>query len=344
MKIIDESKLDFCDVMIRPVMGNINSRADVNLSRTFKFKHSPKTLTCVPIIAANMDTIGTFAMAKVLQNYQILTALHKFYSVSAISDAIDNGLNSNYLAFTTGIRDADFIRLEYFKESPISQLINIIMIDVPNGYIKAFADNCKKIRKMFPTHIIMAGNIVTTDMTAQLLNNCGIDVVKVGIGPGKACLTRSMTGVGYPQLSAVIETAKEAHIFDGHVISDGGCKTSGDIAKALGAGADFVMIGSMLAGHDECGGEIIYDQISLEEHVPKYMKFYGMSSTEAMEKYYGKVAAHQASEGKTILVDHKGPVENTIKEILGGLRSACTYVGAKNIEELDKLTTFVKVK
>jgi GMP reductase len=165
----------------------------------------------------------------------------------------------------------------------------------------------------------------------------GADIVKVGIGPGSVCTTRVKTGVGYPQLSAIIECADAAHGLGGHIISDGGCVTPGDVAKAFGAGADFVMLGGMLAGHNESGGEMI--EIAGE----KYKKFYGMSSETAMNKHVGGVAEYRASEGKTVQVPFKGDVIDTLKDILGGIRSTCTYVGASKLKELTKRTTFIRV-
>jgi GMP reductase len=182
----------------------------------------------------------------------------------------------------------------------------------------------------------MAGNVVTGEMTEELILD-GVDIVKVGIGPGSVCTTRRMAGVGYPQLSAIIECADAAHGLRGFICADGGCTSPGDLAKAFGAGADFIMLGGMLAGHDECGSDIV------EVNGVKKMRFYGMSSREAMTKYSGGVAGYRASEGKEVLLDYRGPVENTLQDILGGVRSACTYVGARTLKELSKRTTFVRV-
>lgn len=339
MKIDNDIKLDFSDVLLRPMTSSLNSRSEVDLTRTFKFLHSSKTLTCVPIIAANMDTVGTFEMAKVLQEHKMLTALHKFYTPKEIWEEIaNNGLDPYYTIFSTGIRPADFERLEEFKTRALHLDINIIMIDVPNGYIPDFFKSCKKVREMFPEHIIMAGNVVTADVTERLIQDCGIDIVKVGIGPGAQCQTRSVTGVGYPQLSAIIETANAAHGLKGWIIGDGGCKTSGDIAKAFAGGADFIMIGSMLGGHDENCSEII------EKDGEKFVKIYGMSSEEAMVKHYGGIAAHRASEGRTSLIPYKGSVENTVLSILGGVRSSASYIGAVTIKEMSKRANFVRIK
>lgn len=328
--------------------SSLNSRSEVIMERTFKFKHSSKTWTGVPIIAANMDTVGTIEMALVLQKHKIITALHKFIEPQEIANAASAlNLDLNHIAFSTGIRPQDFDRLEKFKEQAIDygthkrllrEEINIICIDVPNGYIDSFIDGCIRIRSMFPEHILIAGNVVTADITERLIQYAGIDIVKVGIGPGEACTTRALTGVGYPQLSAVMETANGAHGLRGHIVSDGGCRTPGDVAKAFAGGADFVMLGGMLAGHDESGGEII------EKDGQKFVKFYGMSSAEAMDKHYGGVASHRAPEGRSILKPYKGPVEKTVLEILGGVRSSATYIGAENIKQMHKRATFVRLK
>jgi GMP reductase len=194
----------------------------------------------------------------------------------------------------------------------------------------------KKTRKVFKDKVIIAGNVVTGEMVEELILS-GADIVKVGIGPGSVCTTRVKTGVGYPQLSATIECADAAHGLGGHIIADGGCKMPGDVAKAFGAGADFVMLGGMLAGHDESGGQVI------EKDGKKYKEYYGMSSKTAMEKHSGGVANYRASEGKTVTIPYRGPVANTLQDVLGGVRSTCTYVGARKLKELSKRTTFIRV-
>lgn len=296
-----------------------------------------------------MDSTGTFNIAKILAKYKICTALHKFYDVNELYNFFKNNEElKNYVFITLGITDNDHSKYNFIKKlfTP-----NLVCIDVANGYTEKFVDFVKKFRNENRDQIIMAGNVVTPEMTEQLILS-GVDIVKIGIGNGSVCTTRKLTGIGYPQLSAVIECADAAHGLKGHICSDGGLKVEGDFAKAFGGGADFVMVGGMFAGHDECNGEIIIKKIvtnELDENnnrkivEEKYMKFYGMSSDTAMEKYYGKIEYYRASEGKTVLVPYKGPIEKTIKEILGGLRSACTYVGAEKLKELSKRTTFVCV-
>ena len=320
MRIIDDVKLDFHDVLISPKRSQLTSRKDVDLTRKFTFKHSKFSWSGIPIIASNMDHTGTVAMAHVLMEYPMLTALCKFVESS------EWGWNKNIIR-TIGL-DQNLDNLSYDSASAW------ICLDVANGYTERFCDYVSLMREHEATKnkIIIAGNVCTPEATEQIIL-AGADVVKIGIGPGSVCTTRKMTGVGYPQLSATIECADAAHGLGGHIITDGGCTVVGDIAKAFGAGADFVMLGGMLAGHKECEGEVENDT----------MTFYGMSSDDAQIKYYGEKQSHRAAEGKKVQVPYRGNVADTIQDILGGLRSACTYAGARNIKSLPKCTTFVKV-
>ena len=318
MRIIDDVKLDFNDVLISPKRSQLTSRKDADLTRTFTFKHSKHQWSGVPIIASNMDHTGTIDMNKVLDEYEMLTALCKF------TDWRDEGWNN--LIQTVGL-DQNLDELMYDDSK-------WIMLDVANGYTERFMEYVDLMRRHEASKdkIIIAGNVCTPEATEQILL-AGADIVKIGIGPGSVCTTRKMTGIGYPQLSAVIECADAAHGLGGHIVADGGCTVVGDIAKAFGGGADFVMLGGMLAGHKECEGEIENDT----------MTFYGMSSEEAQVKYYGEKQSYRASEGKAVQVPFRGNVIDTIEEILGGLRSACTYAGAETLKSLPKCTTFVKV-
>ena len=336
MRIELEMKLGFKDVMIRPKRSTLKSRSHVSLEREFKFLHSSTTWTGVPIMAANMDTVGTFEMAKALAEDKLFTAIHKHYSVQEWNSFLRDVSPEkyNYIAISTGTGKNDSKKLaDIFEANP---LLKFICIDVANGYSEHFVNFVQQTRKQYPDKVIIAGNVVTGEMVEELLL-AGADIIKVGIGPGSVCTTRVKTGVGYPQLSAIIECADAAHGLGGQIISDGGCKTPGDVAKAFGAGADFVMLGGMLAGHTESGGELI------EINGEKFKQFYGMSSATAMEKHVGGVAEYRASEGKTVQVPFRGDVEATLKDILGGLRSACTYVGASRLKELTKRTTFIRV-
>jgi len=325
MRIIEDIKLDFSDVLISPKRSQLTSRKDADLTRQFTFKHSTHEWSGVPIIASNMDHTGTVAMAHVLMEYPMLTALCKFV------ESTEWGWNKNIIR-TIGLD-------QNLDDLPYDDSI-WICLDVANGYTERFNDYVALMREHEATKdkIIIAGNVCTPEATEQIIL-AGADIVKIGIGPGSVCTTRKMTGVGYPQLSATIECSDAAHGIGGHIITDGGCTVVGDIAKSFGAGADFVMLGGMLAGHWECA----WDDEEENPEVTGTMTFYGMSSEEAQIKYYGEKKSHRASEGKKVQVPYKGSVKNTVEEILGGLRSACTYAGAKNLKSLSKCTTFVKV-
>ena len=350
MRIEDEVKLDFKDVLIRPKRSTLSSRKKVDLTRKYKFKHSQQEWTGVPIMASNMDGVGTIEMALALQAHQVLSVLVKSYTVDMISP-FASSLNPDFTVFSTGTSDIDLERLtKILKAFP---QFYWICIDVANGYSEHFAEFVAKVRNLYPHHVIIAGNVVTGDMTQELILR-GADIIKVGIGSGSVCTTRIQTGVGYPQVSAIIECAEAAHGMGALIIGDGGCTSPGDVAKALGAGADFVMLGGMLAGHDQGGGQIevqfeatpAYDRKTslpiLKE--TKYMQFYGMSSDTAMTKNQGEMANYRSSEGRTVRVLYRGDVNKTMLDILGGLRSACTYVGAKNLKELPRGTTFIRVQ
>jgi GMP reductase len=338
MRIEDDIKLDFKDVLIRPKRSTLSSRREVDLKRNYKFKHSKHEWSGIPIMASNMDGVGTFEMVRALQQEQLFTCLVKNYNIDIDTWREATSLNTDYLAVSTGVSDKDFDRLNIILTGFGS--IKFICVDVANGYGEYFGDYVARVRAAFPDKTIIAGNVVTADMTQELILR-GADIVKVGIGPGSVCTTRLQTGVGYPQLSAIIECADAAHGLGGHIIADGGCTSPGDVAKAFGAGADFVMLGGMLAGHDE-GGGTKYEDFSFN---PKkvFVEFYGMSSETAMDKHHGGVAEYRSSEGRTVKIPYKGPVKNTVLDLLGGLRSSCTYVGAPTLKQLSKCTTFIKV-
>ena len=338
MRIENDIKLGFKDVMIRPKRSTLKSRAEVSLVRKFHFRHSKLSWEGVPIIAANMDTVGTFEMAMELSQHQILTAIHKHYTVEQWAAFMQKvpAATSSYICVSTGTSREDAAKLN--KILGACPTLQFICIDVANGYSQHFVDFLTKTRDLYPDKIIIAGNVVTGEMVEELLLS-GADIIKVGIGPGSVCTTRVKTGVGYPQLSAIIECADAAHGLGGQIISDGGCKVPGDVVKAFGGGADFVMLGGMLAGHAESGGELVTG-----EDGQQFKLFYGMSSETAMNKYAGGVAEYRASEGKTIRLPYRGPVNETILDILGGIRSACTYVGALHLKELTKRTTFIRVQ
>jgi GMP reductase len=337
MRIEDEIKLDFRDVLIRPKRSTLSSRKEVSLKRHYKFKHSGEEWSGIPIMAANMDGVGTFDMNLTLQKFDMFTCLTKSYTLDDWAK-YHKELKSDRYAISTGISERELEKLTTIITG--IEKIQFICIDVANGYSEYFGDFVAKVRERFPTKTIIAGNVVTADMTQELILR-GADIVKVGIGPGSVCTTRIQTGVGYPQLSAIIECADAAHGLGGHIVADGGCTCPGDVAKAFGAGADFVMLGGMLAGHTEGGGQLIEDFT----YSPKklFVEFYGMSSDTAMDKHHGGVAYYRSSEGRTVRIPYKGEVTATVLDLLGGLRSTCTYVGAASLKQLSKCTTFIRV-
>lgn len=347
MKINNDPKLDFDDVLLVPQRTKAASRQNIELVRNFSFYHSYSTWSGIPIFAANMDTTGTFDMSNALIDFQLPTCLHKHYKISTLVAEL---LEIDYQWFSLGIKKHDLEKLQKFVE--YSNTVPNICIDVANGYTDDFVEFCAKVRSMFGRQpVIMAGNVCTPEMVQEIILHGGVDIVKVGIGPGSACTTRLKTGVGYPQLSAIMECSHAAHGLRngngrlGLICADGGCKIPADIAKAFAAGADFVMIGGMLAGTDECEGEWEYDYVisgDVKEKIKKSLKFYGMSSHRAQEKY-GGIKNYRSSEGRELNIDYKGPAEKIILDILGGIRSACAYTGASCLKDFSKTANFVRV-
>ena len=362
MRIDQDVKLDYKDVLIRPKRSTLSSRKEVSLERDFTFRNYvpdfPENVTDyhyrgVPIMAANMDGVGTFKMASELGKQGIFTCLVKTYTAEQLIEFFGNGIDRRYVAMSIGTSEVDFDKLVKVYAGAAGGLKYVCM-DIANGYSVHFAEHVRKVRKNFPHLIIIAGNVVTGEMTEELILN-GADIVKVGIGPGSVCTTRIQTGVGYPQLSAVMECADAAHGLGGHIIADGGCTCPGDVAKAFAAGADFVMLGGMLAGHDEGGGKVItkiyqtdevtklsdnfYDSVYKEK---QFVQFYGMSSDAANTKHFGGLKDYRSSEGREVLVPYRGSVGITVQDLLGGIRSTCTYAGAKTLKQLSKCTTFVR--
>ena len=365
MRLETDIKLDYKDVLIRPKRSTLSSRKEVSLERGFTFRNyvpdfpdniENEHYRGIPIMAANMDGVGTFEMADTLAAQSIFTCLVKTYSAEQLIEFFyGDGLNrTDYVAMSIGTSDADFGKLVEVYEKCEDNL-KFVCMDIANGYSEHFAERVRKVRKTFPNIVIIAGNVVTGEMTEELIL-AGADIIKVGIGPGSVCTTRIQTGVGYPQLSAVIECADAAHGLGGHIIADGGCTCPGDVAKAFAAGADFVMLGGMLAGHDEGGGEVItkhyqtneveYNQVA-GRYEPvfeqkQFVQFYGMSSDAANTKHFGGLKDYRSSEGREVLVPYRGAVGRTVQDLLGGIRSTCTYAGAKTLKQLSKCTTFVR--
>ena len=362
MRIDQDVKLDYKDVLIRPKRSTLGSRKEVDLERKFTFRNYapdfPENIEDyhyrgVPIMAANMDGVGTFAIADKLAEGGLFTCLVKTYGIEELVNYFNAGIleRTNNVAYSMGITDKDFNKFQNVYGAVDSGCIKYVCVDVANGYSERFAEFIRKLRNTYPHIVIIAGNVVTGEMTEELIL-AGADIVKVGIGPGSVCTTRIQTGVGYPQLSAVIECADAAHGLGGHIIADGGCTCPGDVAKAFAAGADFVMLGGMLAGHDEGGGEVIekfYETNQLEDlhgerviERKQFVQFYGMSSDAANTKHFGGLKDYRSSEGREVLVPYRGSVGITIQDLLGGIRSTCTYAGAMKLKQLSKCTTFVR--
>ncbi|MCL1944362.1 MAG: GMP reductase [Firmicutes bacterium] len=359
MIIENDVKLDFSDVLLKPKRSTLVSRKDFVLSRVFKTKWSQRTFECVPIIAANMAT-GTFKMANVFSKYNMLVAINKFYSINEWI-AQDATTIANCI-YTIGMSDLEYERYlqvldVLFALGKIKSKQDLhLCIDIANGYTKRYSDFVKKIRDANPSTVIIAGNVCTAELVQELIL-AGADFVKVGIGPGSACTTRQKTGVGYPQLSACIECGDAAHGLDAGIVLDGGMRSPGDIAKAFAANADFVMLGGMLSGTDETDGDIeerivqtniikrSHDGqiIGLQEEIQKHKIWYGMSSEYAQQKYMMGMKDYRTSEGRREEVPYVGPVQPIVDDILGGLRSAGTYIGATGIKQFGKCATFLRV-
>ena len=356
MRLEQDTKLDYSDVLLRPKRSTLGSRKEVRVHRRFEFRNSKHNYEGIPIMAANMDGVGTFKMADNLAEQDIFTCLVKTYSINELVSFFDtdNQKRTDYIAMSIGITDKDRQKFCDVYEQVDSKL-KYVCVDVANGYSERFADFIAGLREQFPEIVIIAGNVVTGDQTQELILR-GADIVKVGIGPGSVCTTRIKTGVGYPQLSAVIECADAAHGLGGHIIADGGCTCPGDVAKAFAGGADYVMLGGMLAGHDEGGGDIVTKHYANNEATlldngnfmphyeeKKFIAFYGMSSKAANTKHFGGLKEYRSSEGREVLVPYRGAVQTTISDILGGIRSTCTYVGAMKLKQLSKCATFILV-
>ena len=335
MRLDTEVKLDYKDVLLKPKRSTLSSRRDVEMTRSFSFRNSGETYECCPIIASNMDGVGTFSMAKVIQEYKMMTTITKTTTIDQWRKAVGEGIKLKYISVCTGTGklwddDAeDYSTMQKVLKSYPD--VKFITIDVANGYHTNFSDFVGAVREEYPDKTIIAGNVVTAEMTEELIIQ-GADVVKVGIGPGSVCTTRTMAGVGVPQFSAVVECADAANGVGGHIVADGGCNMPGDIAKAFGGGAHFVMLGGMLAGHNE----------SEVQSKDGKREFYGMSSDRAREVHGKRKDGYRGNEGRAVILPDRGPVKETVEDILGGIRSSCTYIGARRLKDIPKCASFVR--
>jgi GMP reductase len=345
MRIDNEVKLDFKDVLIIPKRSTIKSRKDVDINRTFTFKNSKHSWTGLPIIVSNLDSTGVFPIALEMAKFKAITSLHKYYSVDELVKFFTQDGNDiwDYVFYTMGISDKDIEKLKEVK-SKVEEISNtffpkMLCIDVANGYTFNFENKVRQIRGICEKSTLMAGNVVSANMTEQLIQETGVDIVKIGTGSGYACRTRRMTAIGFPQFSAVVECSDAAHGLGGHICSDGGITCPGDFCRAWGGGSDFIMAGTFFAGSDECQGLWKYNDIGEK----KSFIFYGMSSKEANDKYNGGLSDYKASEGASVEIEYKGPIVNVLQEVIGGIRSSCAYVGATRLKDFSKCCTFIRI-
>lgn len=344
-------KLDYGDVLIEPQPSEVSSRNDVEVSARIGFPRAARTeFDGVPVMAANMDGVGTFEMADALRSRRMFTCLAKHYSADELIEYFSaEPSRAGHAAVTIGLRDSDWRRFKTVA-ARLGGTLRYACLDAANGYVRKFADRVREFRAAYPDIVLIAGNVVTPEQT-KLLAEAGADAVKVGIGGGSVCETRLKTGVGYPQFSAVLECAAAARQCGARIVADGGCTGPGDVAKALAAGADFVMLGGMLAGHKEGGGEVVSKRYRTGEvdadgngltEIRKFVEFYGMSSKTANERHFGGLKDYRASEGRTVMVPYRESLDETVADLLGGIRSACSYVGASSIGRLPERARFVR--
>ena len=350
MKIYEQIELDFKDVLIKPKRSFINSRSETDVTREYKFKWCPRRIVGTGVITANMATVGTFEIAKHMMANKMFCCLHKHYSLDELITFISENDCTEYVFLSMGLRDEDIKKMDEILTRYPDKCSNVC-IDVPNAYIPRVKDLVIRMRKKYPDILLMVGNAVTAELVEDLILS-GADIVKCGIGSGSACTTRRMTGVGRPQLSTIFECADVAHGIGGMICSDGGIVHIGDVSKAFGAGADFVMMGGFFAGCPEAAGDIItkkYQTNQIDENgefiieEKQFKIFYGMSSEYAQKTHYCGMPSYRASEGRFVEVPLKPSIDRLLQDILGGLRSCMTYVGARRLKDISKCTTFYRV-
>lgn len=361
MRIIEEEQFGFDDLMFQQQETKHSSRDLVDLKREFSFLHAKGLHIYTPIIASNMDGVGTYAMANAFKDFaenpdykgDILTAaITKGYSNPQFGNPVEfytnmyNNLGNTHQWYTIGIAEKERnLMLKIAEQLPSDKGINKICIDIAQGGLVNLQERVRDVRAQFKDAVIMAGNVSTPELTKKLID-AGADIIKIGIGPGSVCTTRSMTGVGRPQASAIIECAESAHSMGAHICADGGMKTPGDMAKAFALGADFLMLGGYLSGHQEGVGSHQTCEFSITEkdNGAKFVQFHGMSSKEAQDKHSGGIKSHRGSEGKSVDVPFKGDVEHTMRITLNNIRSAGTYIDADRLEDYHKKAVFYKVR
>lgn len=332
--------LTFNDVNIVPGFSSIPSRDEKHISLACKLGMK------LPVISANMDTVTDQVMARAMLQNGAQACLHRFNSiednVSQFRLSFGNPVNEERPFVSIGLGDSGLERAQVLFDAGAK----VFVIDVAHGAQQAVVDQASRLRQIVKNNaLIVVGNFASCKSLSGF-NFKDIDAIKVGVGPGAACTTRIKTGVGVPQFTAIQEISNYVRGYDIVIIADGGLKTSGDIAKALGAGADCVMVGSMLAGTDETPGEVVSKQdgpIFLGIQSNNYYKKYRGSASQESYELQGKVAKHRTAEGESFLVKCKGPVADVLQGIDAGLRSSFAYVGASNLDAFHERVEFVRV-
>ena len=328
-KIDREIKLDFKDVLIKPKPSSTPiTRADVNLN--VNYGH----FTGVPLIISEMVSIGTYKIAKALKDQNIITFIHKEYSSKEHIENLSYFEDTSHIGLSVGIKKNEISKIKSVLKE---RSVGFINLHIANAYanLQGIEKTIKSFKDDFPDIPLSAGMVCTPNIT-KFIAECGADIIRVGLGSGAACKTRSEVGVGFPQLSAVKECKNMADIYKKPIISDGGIVTAGDVAKAIGIGASYVVLGRIVSGSEEC------DNI-VEKYGQKYVNFYGLGSTRQYETHGISEKEYRPNEGRELFIPVKGSVNNIINQIKGGLRSACTYVGTTELSELYNNSSFIRV-
>ena len=331
---ISSSQLDFRHCLIVPTRtSTIRSRSQVKTQTLVHFEKSHQDWIGTPIWTSNMDSTGTIAMYDKIHKYGLVTCFDKNINKDLLENDYD--LDRERYSVSTGIniKDIEIIRKVIEKYNP-----KFLCVDVANGYMEKFISTVAYLKTCYPDVIIVAGNVVTPEVIPTI-GEAGADIIKLGIGSGSVCTTRIKTGIGCPQLSAILNCHETAHNCGIKIMSDGGIQNPGDICKAYAAGADFVMVGGLLAGHADTTENVV------ESNGQKFAEFYGMSSKEANNKYSGGMKHYKAAEGKKVLIPLKDEsITDTIEDILGGVRSCCSYLGAFNPSQIYERSNLIKVE
>jgi IMP dehydrogenase len=316
--------ITYDDVLLVPNYNNYESRRMVDISS--RDRRGLLSLK-LPVMTANMDSVTESPMANFIGDKGGIGVLHRFLDVNANVDEFKKCRHQTFVS--VGCSDAEFARAEALRDAGAT----LFCIDVAHAHGKYVGNTLKRLREMLPNACLMAGNVATY-AGADYLAACGADIIKVGIGGGSVCTTRIKTGFGVPNLTAIEECAK----IDRSIIADGGIRSPGDIVKALAFGADFVMIGGMLAGTRVTPGKVV-----TKADGKKVKQYRGMASFEAQQDFLGGVPEWKTAEGVAVEVAYREDEEAILADIIGGLRSGLTYGGAASISELQRKMSYVTI-